>query len=231
MTSISRSVALCAALASATASAQSQTGGFVITLGVDTMHVESFTRTAKRLEGKIVTRSPQTRVTTYSITFGDDGSPARYEFKNMRPDGSVLVGAGQAGSMTFASDSVTRDVMDKDGNMVTERVVSRPGILPGPSIPYVGTTVLLYELGFASARKTAGEGGQSVLPQLYMIAGFKQPAGTPIWFIGQDSVEMDYFGRARRGFKLDAQGRVLRADWTKTSYAYVVRRVASVDVD
>ncbi len=231
MTTTACRLAILAALLATTARAQTQTGGFVITLGVDTVHVESFTRTSQRLDGRIVTRSPTTRVMNYSLTFDAGGSPVRYEFVTTRIDGSPIQGVAQAGSVVFGADSVTREIMDKDGRMVTERVVSRPGILPSPSIPYVGTSVLLYEIGFAAARKTAKDDGSSVLSQLYMIPNFKQPGGTPIWFIEKDSVEMDYFGRARRGFKLDAQGRVIRSDWSKTTYAYQMRRVASINVD
>jgi hypothetical protein len=214
----------------AQSSVRAQTGGFVVTLGRDTVQVERFVRRADRLDGVVVTHAPQTRVVTYTLRFAADGSPSHYEFMTARPDGTALRGNGQAGSIEFASDTLTRETL-RDGAMVSERVPARPGILPGPTVPYVGATILMYELGFAFARPTADASGASGLPQVYMIPGFTQPSRTPIWFIGTDSVEMDYFGVARRGFKLDAAGRVIRSDWTGSTYKYKMVRVGDIDVD
>jgi hypothetical protein len=62
--------------------ALAQTGGFVATLGTDTVHVGRFVRRGNRLEGTIVTHAPTTRVVTYSMAFNADGSPARYEVRD-----------------------------------------------------------------------------------------------------------------------------------------------------
>lgn len=208
---------------------QNQSGGFVITLGNDTVHVEQFSRTKDKLEGTIVTHAPETRVLNYSMTFAPDGSPLRYDYAMSKPDGTPLRGNGQAGSLVFGGDSLTREVL-KDGQMLSEHAASRPGIFPGPNLPYVGTTVLFYEMGFRAMRAKADAQGATVLPQTFMIPGFRQVNGIPIWFIGADSVEMDYFGVARRGFKLDKQGQIIRSDWTNSTYKYVMRRVEKIDV-
>ncbi|HYV95987.1 MAG TPA: DUF2911 domain-containing protein [Gemmatimonadaceae bacterium] len=206
-----------------------QTGGFVITLGTDTVQVERFTRAADRISGTVVTHAPETRVVSYTLTLNADGTPARYEYVTTKGDGTPLRGNGQAGSIVFAADSLTRETL-RNGEMVRDRIVARPGILPGPSLPYIGTTALLYELGFQYARKAANAAGESGLPQVFLIAGANQPSRTPLWFIGADSVEMDYFGVARRGFRLDAQGRLLRGDWGASTYKYTFARVPDVDV-
>jgi hypothetical protein len=91
--------------------------------------------------------------------------------------------------------------------------------------------VLLYEIGLTAARKTATPAGESTLPQLIMIAGANRPNGTRVWFIGTDSAEVDYFGVARRGFKLNDKGEVIRSDWSKTTFKYDMRRVSQIDVD
>jgi hypothetical protein len=44
-----------------------------------------------------------------------------------------------------------------------------------------------------------------------------------------DSMELDYFGVARSGYRFDASGRLLRADWRNTTYRYRIERVADVD--
>ena len=42
---------------------------------------------------------------------------------------------------------------------------------------------------------------------------------------------MNYFGVSRSGYRFDGQGRLIRADWTGTTYRYRIARVADVDVD
>ena len=226
-----RLVAGCALLGAVTAPAVAQTGGFVVTLGSDTMQVERFARTAGRLEGVVVTRAPQTRVMRWSLAFGADGRPARYDMAMSLPDGSPLRGNAQAGSIAFAADSATRETL-RDGQVVTQRIASPPGmLLPGPGLPFLGVSIAMYELAFADARRAASDAGESAVHQITMGAGQMQPGQTRVWFIGADSVEMDYFGVARRGFRLDARGQVVHADWSATTYKYQMARVADLDVE
>ena len=65
-------------------------GAFVVRLGRDTLSVEQFTRTANRLEGDLVRRSPTTNVTHYVINTKPDGSIASAELTMKRADGSVV---------------------------------------------------------------------------------------------------------------------------------------------
>ena len=53
-----------------------QTGEFVVRLGRDTLAVERYTRTADRLEGEQVVRSPRTVHRLYTATFGRGVSAA-----------------------------------------------------------------------------------------------------------------------------------------------------------
>src|SRR5688500_8150806 len=46
-------------------------------LGVDTVAVEQFTRTATHMEGTLVTRFPVTRMTRYAVDLGPSGAPTR----------------------------------------------------------------------------------------------------------------------------------------------------------
>src|SRR5688500_18657228 len=64
-------------------------GGFVVTLGNDTISAESFTRTGNRIDGMIVRRSPRTVVVRYVLTLLPSGRPARLEFNTRLPDGSM----------------------------------------------------------------------------------------------------------------------------------------------
>ena len=65
-------------------------GAFVVRLGRDTLSVEQFTRTANRLEGDLVRRSPTTNVTHYVINTGPDGAITSAELTMKRADGSVI---------------------------------------------------------------------------------------------------------------------------------------------
>src|SRR3954471_8867053 len=80
-------------LAASALAAQQQpisSGAFVVRLGRDTLSVERFTRTANRLEGDLVRRSPTTNVTHYIINTGADGNITSAELTMKRPDGSVV---------------------------------------------------------------------------------------------------------------------------------------------
>ena len=58
----------------------------------------------------------------------------------------------------------------------------------------------------------------------------RAPSKTKAWLVGRDSAELSYFGVAKSGYKFDDRGRLLRADWTGTTYKYRVRRTGDVDV-
>src|SRR5690349_18038265 len=44
-------------------------------LGADTVAIERFTRTAKYMNGTLVTRLPAARITRYSVELGPNGAP------------------------------------------------------------------------------------------------------------------------------------------------------------
>src|SRR5438876_11782597 len=56
-----------------------QSGQFLVRLGRDTLAVERYTRTADRLEGERVVRSPRTVHRLYTATFGPGGVVERFE--------------------------------------------------------------------------------------------------------------------------------------------------------
>src|SRR3712207_2079022 len=55
-----------------------ETGAFLVRLGDDTVAVERYTRTADRLEGDVVNRSPA-RIAHYVVMLGPAGLPTRAE--------------------------------------------------------------------------------------------------------------------------------------------------------
>jgi hypothetical protein len=218
------------ALAAPVATSTAQSGGYVATLGSDTLHVESFTRTADRISGTIVTRSPLTRVARYELRF-ENGKPSRYELRTARGDGSPDPGTGANANLLLTGDSLTREITAADGQVSMQRIHAPSLTLPGPSLPYVGVSYLMYELAFADARTRQQTAGESTVRFITMNPRQVQSSPTRVWFIGADSVEMDYFGVARSGYKLDASGGLVRADWTGTTYRYRITRVSQVDVE
>ena len=200
-------------------------GGFVATLGSDTVHVERFQRSGDTLRGTIVTRVPVTRVVDWAMTLDATGAPVRYTVETRDPEGTPLTHNWSAGSMTFLGDTIVRETM-RDGAMVESRVPAPRHTVPSPNIPYVGVSFLMYERAFADARRRT----DTLLYGLTMLGPQLNPTRTRAWLVGPDSAELSYFGVAKSGYRFDSRGRLLRADWTGTTYRYRVTRTGDVDV-
>jgi len=206
-----------------------QTGAFVAMLGTDTLHVERFLRSKDRIVGTVVTRSPTTRVVRYEFRLDSTGRPTRYQVRTTNHDGTPQR-AGANGWLDLAGDVLLRETAG-EAKPDTQRIDATGPIFPGPSLPYLGVTFLTYELAFAEARGRATSAGESSIRLMTMIPRLTRPGMTKVWFIGADSVEMDYFGVARSRYKLAPDGRLLAADWTATTYGYRMVRIADLDVD
>jgi hypothetical protein len=211
-------------------SASAQTGSFVATLGRDTVHLERFSRTGNVLDGVIVTRVPETRIVKYKITYRDGGGLAKYEFQTTDAAGTPLRHNGASGSLVYSGDSIIRRSIDK-GQEVETRMAAPNGAVAGPNIPYVGVTYLMYEEAFAAARRRVATGLDSSIFLLSMLTGQREPQRSRIWFVGTDSAELNYFNVARSGYRFDDKGRLIRADWTGTTYRYRITRGPDVDVE
>src|SRR5260370_2045624 len=74
-----RLATLCAAALVAPPALAAQTGQFVVRLGKDTIAIEQYVRTADRLQGEQVLRSPRTVHRLYTASFGPGGALERYE--------------------------------------------------------------------------------------------------------------------------------------------------------
>ncbi|MEP6763089.1 MAG: DUF2911 domain-containing protein [Gemmatimonadaceae bacterium] len=205
---------------------RAQTGGFIATLGRDTVHAENFERKGDTLRGTIVTRVPTTRVTNYTMIFGPNGKPARYDIAIDDANGVPLTTNGSQATLTWRGDSIIRDML-QNGARVSGAVYAPYGAFPSPGIPYIGVSYLMYEYAFAAAREKA-EATDARIQLLAMFNGIPVEKKR-IWFVGSDSAEADYFGVARSGYRFDKSGQLIRADWRGTTYRYVIARVAKVD--
>lgn len=203
-----------------------QSGGFLATLGNDTIHVERFAFENGAYRGTIVTRVPETRVVKYTFAPASDSKGVRYYVATYDANGEPITSNGLAGSISQRGDTLFR-VSLRDGVMDTARIVAAKGAVPSPSVPYVGVTYLAYEAAFAAMRAR----GDSAIYQLTMIPQQTRPSASRAWLVGKDSAELDYFGVARSGYKFDETGKLLRADWRGTTYRYRISRIDAVDVD
>ena len=207
----------------------SDRGGFVATLGNDTVHIERFQRSGYSLSGTIVTRVPATRVIHWSMTLDGRGRPARYTVETTRPDGTPTRANWSAGSMTFSGDSIVRETL-RNGAPETQRLAAAKATYPAPLLPYIGVSFLMHELAFREARSRAATDGDSSVYSVSMMGSQSRPQRARVWLVAADSAELDYFGVTRSGYRFDPAGRLLRADWTLTTYRYRIARVPEVDV-
>lgn len=214
--------ALAVAFSSLTAHAQQRTGGFVMTLGADTVQVEEFTRSGRDIAGVLVTRTPVTRILRYHLTLGTDGRIARYEQSQLNGDGTPLLPDPARAVMEYGGDTVVRTALQRDGTPVTQRIATPDDAFPVGTIP-IGASFLIFELALQRAR-AAPPSSAPTLNRLLPLASMGQPMRTAVLHRTPDSVEVDYFGQGRIGFRFDGEGRLLRSDWRNTTYRVLVNR-------
>jgi hypothetical protein len=199
--------------------AHAQTGGFVVRLGTDTIAVERFQRTGDQIKGVVVRHTPQTNVVTYSISLNADGTVSSYRHQITAQTAGPLL------TMRFTGDSVIREIV-QNGRPVTLRHAAPAGTLPtipGSFFQYE----MLIKASRNGARGTFGFGAQQVAPTASEVA-----------YVGSDSAEI--IARTpptgptpglvlRTGFKLDADGNVIRSDGSLTTQKFLVTRVPDAD--
>jgi hypothetical protein len=220
--------ALFALIAIASTRAESQSAGFVVTLGADTVQVERVTRSGNRIEGTVVLRTPTTVRVNYATTLDASGRMARHEQWLTNGDGAPIATSPGRSIMTVVGDSLQRE-SGPDEKRVTIRAAGPPSAFPLGTIP-VGTSFGIWEAAIARLRaKAVSE--ELTVDRVQAAGGRLFVSRTPVLFSSADSVDMDYFGQGRAGFKFDRDGRLIRSDWAKTTYQIKVVRVSSVDID
>lgn len=216
--------ALGIALAATTLPAQD--AGWVMTLGNDTVQVESVRRTASRLDGTLVTRAPVPRVLRYRIDLDSTGRMRRFEQSDIHSAPGTL--DPFRSTMHFDGDSIRRDAVAR-GAAVSHRVAAPGGAFPFGTIP-IGSSFQVLELALAAARRP----GSATPPTLgrFSANGLQAaPMRTAILHASEDSIEVDYFGQGRFGVRFDREGRLLRSDWRQTTYQVRVERAPSLDAE
>jgi len=199
------------------AQGRTETGAFLVRLGSDTVAVESFTRTASRLEIELVYRSPRTVLRHYVLDLGADGSVTRAEVGVYRP-GAPLAHPMQRIIVTFHGDSATWE--NRRGDTVSTRTVAAPaGTLP-LLMPAYSTLTLVTE----KARR-AGQDSVSVMMQL----GPAPAIPVAVKLLGRDSMTLQLsFGQIRA--RVDRDGRFLGSVAPEATAHHIVSPVTGVDV-
>lgn len=212
------------ASAPAHAQGKAERGAFVVRLGNDTIAIERFTRTATRLEGDIVARTPRSSLVHYTAALGPTGSVTRFQLASRPLAGR---GAGLTGELTFGRDTVVSRLKAGDST-ATQRVAAAR-----PSVPMVGVfSFALYEQAIRAARgakRPGGSKGDSGLVNIVFV-GNPQPVPTNVRQAGQDTVIVDFFNDPAYT-RIDGRGRLLAWDGSRTTDKIQVERVGSLDFD
>jgi hypothetical protein len=195
-----------------------ETGAFIVRLGADTVAVERFTRTADRLEGDLIVRTPNTGIAHYVVTLGQDGQPTRAEFTLRRPDGSPVPNAPRYATLTFGPDTVVTVVMRDTA--ITRRVAARNAY---PSLP---SSFAMVELAL---RNLVASGRDSA--EIAMVGPGAQRASVfPTRIVRPDSARITWFGGSPQHVRLDRAGRILALDASPTTFKVKVDRLPNADI-
>jgi hypothetical protein len=195
-----------------------QTGQFLVRLGRDTLALEQYTRTADRLEGEQVIRSPRTVHRLYTATFGTGGAIERFELITHNVSG----GPGpleRRATAAFSGDSVVMTIPRGDST-ATMRVKTGPGALP-----FVDQGWGLVE---EVARRARAAGSER-----YTIAML--PLGTDeLWEVtatptGSDSMTIVLGVLGPMHARVDGQGRLLGVSGAGSNMQVTVERVQGLD--
>jgi hypothetical protein len=207
------------------AAAHAQSAAFVVTLGRDTVQLESAERAGDRITGTMALRTPRVRVLHYAITL-DGERLARYEQWWTGPDGQPTNPDPGRSVMTVTPDSVFVEAV-RNGEPVSRRAAAPDGAYPFGSVP-LGSPFVILELALAPARRLPADSG--ALVRMSPTGLQAAPSRTPLHYARPDSVVVDYFRQGSFGTAFDARGRLIRSDWRGTTVKVLVRRVDAVDV-
>jgi len=195
-----------------------QTGEFVVRLGRDTLAVERYTRTADRLEGEQVVRSPRTVHRLYTATFGPGGAIERFELITHNVDG----GPGpleRRAIATFSGDSAVM-TMPRGDSTTTLRVKTAPGALP-----FIGQGWGLVE-EVARRARAAGSGRYAIAMVQLGDTDPLEVTATP-W--GADSMTIVLGELGPMHARVDGQGTLLGLSGVGSTMQVTVERVHGLD--
>jgi hypothetical protein len=181
------------------AQAATDSGGFVVRHGRDTVATERFTRSATQLKGTLSLRNPDRTSEQYSAVVAADATLPLIEItvREGVDSGSVKARIRQRARVIFKEDSAAVDEVGESG-LITRVFGTEVGALP-----YLNLSFALLEQAVRRAR-AANRGTQ--VP--FFNLGGGQTLVARLAPFGGDSVRMD-IGDTRLHLKFDSEGRLL----------------------
>jgi hypothetical protein len=210
-------IAAAAAAAPLAAQGKSESAGFLVRLGSDTLAAEQFVRTDRRLESEIAVRVPMARRVHYVAALDSSGRVQRFDI-TMRP----LAGHGappMKGTVLFGADTADVTVTRGDSTQHFRVPVARG------AVPMIALSHALMEQAIRQARRAGADSvGFAWLP-------LGNPEAQPSFVArrGKDSVDVGFFGDPMH-VKTDGRGRLLGLDGRATTQKVVVTRAKNVNV-
>lgn len=195
-----------------------QQGGFVTTLGRDTITVERFTRTPQGVSGELVNVAPRVRHLRYALTLGKNGQPQEFTVEQRTVNDTTPPSSLR---MTFGADS-TRLVVTQGGKVTTKSAPAN-----GPAWPQQLNLVALTEY---PAMALAKSGRDSITLNVVSLG---DPKSVPTVFYkrGADTMSTMFFEpQFWMNYLVDKQGHVRGADGAHTTVKVVVVPQPKIDV-
>ncbi len=217
MKTLARTALAALSLAAAPAAAQ-ESGAFIVRLGRDTVIVEQFTRTADRIEGTMVGRTPRTSVRTYNATLRPDGTISRLEMTTRIPSTPEV--PPQVLTVTMGADSA--DWRIQRGDSIREGRMAATA----EAYPWVFNSYALAEPVIRAARARGVDSAAVPVVQ----AGAPRTGTVSFIRRGADSVLIRSGSGVTRA-RVDAQGRVLGAHSPESTFKADVERVSALDAN
>ena len=190
-------------------------------LGVDTVAVEQFTRTATHMEGTLVTRFPVTRVTRYAVDLGPNGVPTRANLTLRDGAGAPIPGGLQSLSVRYGRDSAVF-VGHRSASDTTQSFAVR-----GPVQPSIPSAYGLWELELARMSLLGRDSVEFALVPLDLDVQGVTPQAVRV--IGRDSVRI-FANGGPFYVRHDGRGGIVAADGMRTGTKVLVSRVDSLDL-
>jgi hypothetical protein len=191
-------------------------------LGVDTVAVEQFTRTATHMVGTLVTRFPTTRITRYTVDLGGNLAPTKADVSMRDGTGAPLPGGLQSLSVRYGHDSAVF-VGHRSASDTTHRFAVR-----GPILPSIPNSYGLWELALARMSLLGRDSVEFAVVPLTFDA--REATPQPVRVLGRDSVRIISNGGPLY-VRHDGRGGIVAADGTRTGAKVLVTRVDSLDLE
>jgi len=213
------------ALAVRAAAPAPEQASFVTTLGRDTVVVESFTRTAAKLDGEMVVRVPGTVLCHYEVDLGNGGTVTK-SVVDVKPVSAPGVPARHV-TLTYVGDSLRVDIDSAGVHSQFVRVVPKdayPQFMTGFGSSYgLYSSLGVYEVLLAQL----GKFDSVTIPSIDMQSG--RTVKRDFVRRSPTTVDADYFRIAWTHLTLDDSGRIVSADANETTEKTKTQRIAYID--